>query len=40
MTYDLRRLRTNGLIAKIAPTHRYQVTDHGPAYRDVPDPRP
>ena len=29
MTYDLRRLRTHGLIAKIAHTHRYQVTDHG-----------
>ena len=29
MTYDLRRLRTHGLISKIAHTHRYQVTDHG-----------
>jgi hypothetical protein len=29
MTYDLRRLRTHGLIAKIAHTHRYQVTDDG-----------
>jgi hypothetical protein len=29
MTYDLRRLRTHGLIAKIAHTHRYQVTDAG-----------
>ena len=29
MTYDLRRLRTHGLIAKIAHTHRYQVTDQG-----------
>lgn len=29
MTYDLRRLRTHGLIEKIAHTHRYQVTDHG-----------
>jgi len=29
MTYDLRRLRTHGLIEKIAHTHRYNVTDHG-----------
>jgi hypothetical protein len=29
MTYDLRRLRTHGLIARIAHTHRYQVTDTG-----------
>ena len=29
MTYDLRRLRTHGLIEKIAHTHRYQVTDYG-----------
>ena len=29
MNYDLRRLRTHGLITKIAHTHRYQVTDHG-----------
>jgi hypothetical protein len=29
MTYDLRRLRTHGLIAKIAHTHRYQVTETG-----------
>jgi hypothetical protein len=29
MTYDLRRLRTHGLISKIAHTHRYQLTDHG-----------
>ena len=29
MTYDLRRLRTHGLIERIAHTHRYQVTDHG-----------
>ena len=29
ITYDLRRLRTHGLIAKIAHTHRYQVTDAG-----------
>jgi hypothetical protein len=29
MTYDLRRLRTHGLIEKIPHTHRYQVTDHG-----------
>jgi len=29
MTYDLRRLRTHGLIEKVAHTHRYQVTDHG-----------
>ena len=29
MTYDLRRLRTHGLITKIAHTHRYQVTGAG-----------
>ena len=29
MTYDLRRLRSHGLIEKIAHTNRYQVTDHG-----------
>jgi hypothetical protein len=29
MTYDLRRLRTHGLIEKIPHTHRYQVSDHG-----------
>src|SRR5674476_472272 len=29
MTYDLRRLRTHGLIEKVAHTHRYQVTNHG-----------
>jgi len=29
MTYDLRRLRTHGLIENIAHTHRYNVTDHG-----------
>jgi hypothetical protein len=29
MTYDLRRLRTHGLIEKIAHTHRYQVTEAG-----------
>jgi hypothetical protein len=29
MTYDLRRLRTHGLIEKIAHTHRYNVTNHG-----------
>jgi len=29
MTYDLRRLRTHGLIERIPHTHRYQVTDHG-----------
>jgi len=29
MTYDLRRLRTHGLIEKIAHTHRYNVTDYG-----------
>src|SRR5450756_2133968 len=28
-TYDLRRLRTHGLIEKIAHTHRYNVTDYG-----------
>jgi hypothetical protein len=40
MTYDLRRLRTHGLIAKIVHTHRYQVTDHGLHTGIVPDPRP
>ncbi len=29
MTYDLRRLRTHGLIVKIEHTHRYRVTDQG-----------
>jgi len=29
MTYDLRRLRHHGLIARIPHTHRYQVTDTG-----------
>jgi hypothetical protein len=29
MTYDLRRLRTHGLIEKIAHTHRYRVTEAG-----------
>ena len=29
MTYDLRRLRAHGLIARIPHTHRYRVTDHG-----------
>jgi len=29
MTYDLRRLRTHGLISKIPHSHRYQVTDDG-----------
>ena len=29
MTYDLRRLRLHGLIARIEGTHRYTVTDHG-----------
>lgn len=29
MTYDLRRLRTHGLIAKIPRSRRYRVTDHG-----------
>lgn len=29
MTYDLRRLRLHGLIARIPRTHRYRVTDHG-----------
>lgn len=27
MTYDLRRLRTRGLITRIPHTHRYHVTD-------------
>jgi len=29
MTYDLRRLRTHGLIVRIEHTHRYRVTDDG-----------
>jgi hypothetical protein len=29
MTYDLRRLRQHGLIARIPKTRRYQVTDIG-----------
>ena len=29
MTYDLRRLRLHGLIARIPHTHRYRVTDSG-----------
>ena len=29
MTYDLRRLRAHGLIARIPRTRRYQVTDTG-----------
>ena len=29
MTYDLRRLRFHGLIARVPKTHRYQVTDFG-----------
>ena len=29
MTYDLRRLRTRGLIARIPNTHRYTITDYG-----------
>ena len=29
MTYDLRRLKTHGLIERIPHTHRYQVTDPG-----------
>src|SRR5450759_4062354 len=29
MTYDLRRLKTHGLIQKIVHTHRYQVSDYG-----------
>ena len=28
-TYDLRRLKTRGLIARIPHSHRYTVTDHG-----------
>ena len=28
-TYDLRRLRTHGLIERVPHTHRYTVTDHG-----------
>jgi len=29
MTYDLRRLRAHGLIARIPHSHRYRVTDTG-----------
>jgi hypothetical protein len=29
ITYDLRRLRTHGLITRVPGTHRYQVTDTG-----------
>ncbi|UOT08521.1 hypothetical protein MPY17_39715 (plasmid) [Rhodococcus opacus] len=29
MTYDLRRVKTRGLITRIEGTHRYRVTDHG-----------
>ena len=29
MTYDLRRLRARGLIARIPHTHRYTITEHG-----------
>jgi len=29
LSYDLRRLRLHGLIARIEGTHRYTVTDHG-----------
>lgn len=29
MTYDLRRLRTHGLITRIPASHRYRVTDTG-----------
>jgi hypothetical protein len=29
MSYDLRRLRPNGLIARIPHTHRYNVTSYG-----------
>jgi hypothetical protein len=29
MTYDLRRLRAHGLIARIPRTRRYQITDTG-----------
>jgi hypothetical protein len=29
MTYDLRRLRANGLLVRIPATHRYQLTDDG-----------
>ena len=29
MTYDLRRLKTHGLIVRIEHTHRYRVTDPG-----------
>ena len=28
-TYDLRRLKTRGLIIRIPHTHRYRVSDHG-----------
>jgi DNA-binding MarR family transcriptional regulator len=28
-TYDLRRLKARGLIARVPHSHRYTVTDHG-----------
>jgi hypothetical protein len=45
MTYDLRRLRSHGLIGKIPHTHRYQLTDHGlstglAVLADTQSPRP
>jgi hypothetical protein len=29
VSYDLRRLRAHGLIARIPPTHRYRISDTG-----------
>ena len=29
ITYDLRRLRVRGLIARIPGTHRYTISEHG-----------
>ncbi|MCW5632031.1 MAG: hypothetical protein KIT17_01720 [Rubrivivax sp.] len=29
MSYELRRLRLHGLIARVPKTHRYQLTDEG-----------
>jgi hypothetical protein len=39
ITYDLRRLRLNGLIERIPHTFRYQVTAAGMRSAPVPDPR-
>lgn len=33
--YELRRLRTHGLIARAPGSHRYRVTDTGPAHAEL-----